>query len=59
MKYFNLTKLNMKHFNRIKAFIFPPLQLPLLNNKKIKKMTKWKPEDNLNDIVNLFFQNEK
>ena len=35
MKYFNLTKLNMKHFNRIKAFIFPPLQLPLLNNKKI------------------------
>ena len=35
MKYFNLTKLNMKHFNRIKAFIFPPLQLPLLNNIKI------------------------
>ena len=29
------------------------------DNKKIKKMTKWKPEDNLNDIVNLFFQNEK
>ena len=21
-------------------------------------MTKWKPEDNLNDIVNLFFKNE-
>ena len=24
-----------------------------------KKMTKWKPEDNLNDIVDLFFKNEK
>ena len=35
MKYFNLTKLNLKYFNRIKAFIFPPLQLPFLNNKKI------------------------
>ena len=35
MKYFNLTQIDMKYFNRIKAFIFPPLQLPLLNNKKI------------------------
>ena len=29
------------------------------DNKKIQKMTKWKPEDNLNDIVDLFFKNEK
>jgi len=35
MKYFNLTRLNLKYFNRIKAFIFPPLQLPFLNNKKV------------------------
>ncbi len=35
MKYFNLKKLNLKHFNRIKAFIFPPMQLPFLNDKKV------------------------
>ena len=35
MKYFNLTKLNLKYFNKIKAFIFPPLQLPFLNDKKV------------------------
>ena len=35
MKYFNLKKLDLKNFNKIKAFIFPPLQLPFLNNKKI------------------------
>lgn len=38
MKYFYLNKLNLKTFNRIKAFIFPPLQLPFLNNKKICKI---------------------
>lgn len=36
MKYFNLKKINNKNFNKIKAFIFPPIQLPFLNNKKIK-----------------------
>ena len=35
MKYFNLKKINMKNFNRIKAFIFPPFQSPYLNNKKV------------------------
>ena len=29
------------------------------DNKKIKKMTKWKPKDNLNDIIDLFFKNER
>ena len=36
MKYFNLKKINNKNFNKIKAFIFPPIQLPFLNNKKVK-----------------------
>ncbi len=35
MKYFRLKKITDKHFNQIKAFIFPPMQLPFLNNKKI------------------------
>ena len=35
MKYFKLKKINNKDFNQIKAFIFPPMQLPFLNNKKI------------------------
>ena len=35
MKYFNLKKINKKNFNQIKAFIFPPIQLPLINNKEI------------------------
>ena len=35
MKYFNLKKIHKKNFNQIKAFIFPPIQLPLLNNKEI------------------------
>ncbi len=38
MKYFSLKKINLKHFNQIKAFIFPPLQLPVLNNKKISSI---------------------
>ena len=35
MKYFKLKKINLKNFNKIKAFIFPPMQLPILNNKKV------------------------
>ena len=35
MKYFKLKKISHKDFNQIKAFIFPPFQLPFLNNKKI------------------------
>ena len=38
MKYFYFKKINLKKFNRIKAFIFPPLQLPFLNNKKISSI---------------------
>ena len=38
MKYFYLKKLDLKNFNKIKAFIFPPLQLPLLNNKKVSEI---------------------
>ena len=28
-------KINLKNFNKIKAFIFPPMQLPILNDKKV------------------------
>ena len=35
MKYFKLKKINHKNFNQIKAFIFPPMQLPFLNNRII------------------------
>ncbi len=35
MKYFKLKKINLKNFNKIKAFIFPPMQLPILNDKKV------------------------
>ena len=35
MKFFKLNKISYKQFNKIKAFIFPPIQLPILNNKKI------------------------
>ena len=38
MKFFNLKKISLKDFNQIKAFIFPPLQLPILNNKKLKSI---------------------
>ena len=38
MKYFYFKKINLKKFNRIKAFIFPPLQLPFLNNKRISSI---------------------
>ena len=36
MKYFKLKKISNKNFNKIKAFIFPPMQLPFLNDKKIR-----------------------
>jgi len=38
MKYFYLQKFNIKILNKINAFIFPPLQLPLVNNKLVKKV---------------------
>ena len=38
MKIFNVNKINAKTFNRIKAFIFPPLQLPIVNNKNVKNI---------------------
>ena len=38
MKYFNLKKINIKNFYRIKAFIFPAYQLPYLNNKKVSSI---------------------
>jgi methionyl-tRNA formyltransferase len=38
MKFFNLKKISLKDFNKIKAFIFPPLQLPIVNNKKLKSI---------------------
>ena len=34
-KYAKLKKISHKDFNQIKAFIFPPMQLPFINNKKI------------------------
>ena len=38
MKFFYLNKINSKNFNKIQAFIFPPLQLPIINNKRLKKI---------------------
>ena len=38
MKFFNLKKISLKDFNKIKAFIFPLFQLPILNNKKLKSI---------------------
>ena len=38
MKYFSLKKISLKNFHRIKAFIFPPLQLPILNNRTISSI---------------------
>ena len=35
MKIFNIDKIGFNDFNRIKAFIFPPFQLPIVNNKKV------------------------
>ena len=38
MKHFSIKKMNLKFFHRIKAFIFPPLQLPLVNSKLVKNI---------------------
>ena len=38
MKFLNINKINSKNFNKIKAFIFPPLQLPIINNKRLKNI---------------------
>ena len=38
MKFFELNKIKIKDFNEIRAFIFPPLQLPILNNKVVSKI---------------------
>ena len=36
IKNFSIKKISKKEFNKIKALIFYPLQLPVVNNKKIK-----------------------
>ena len=38
MKYFNIKKIDLKLFYKIKAFIFPPLQLPFVNTKLVKNI---------------------
>tara|TARA_B100000989_G_C19532384_1_gene470841 strand:+ start:2369 stop:3127 length:759 start_codon:yes stop_codon:yes gene_type:complete len=38
MKIFNIKKINLKSFNKIKAFIFPPLQLPSVNTKLVRNI---------------------
>ncbi len=38
MKHFNIKKINLNSFHKIKAFIFPPLQLPLVNSKLVKNI---------------------
>ena len=38
MKYFNIKRMNLKRFNQIKAFIFPPSQLPIVNSKIVKNI---------------------
>ncbi len=38
MKIFNINKINHTYFNRVKAFIFPPFQLPVVNKKKVSKI---------------------
>ena len=38
MKIFNINKINHTYFNRIKAFIFPPFQLPIVNKRKVSKI---------------------
>ena len=35
MKVFEIDKINLTNFNKIKAFIFPPFQLPIVNKKKV------------------------
>ena len=38
MKHFSIKNMNLKFFHMIKAFIFPPLQLPLVNSKLVKNI---------------------
>ena len=38
MKHFSIKKMNLKFFHKIKAFIFPPLQLPVVNSKLVKNI---------------------
>lgn len=38
MKHFSIKNMNLKFFHRIKAFIFPPLQLPVVNSKLVKNI---------------------
>ena len=38
MKYFHIKKINLKLFYKIKAFIFPPLQLPSVNSKLVRNI---------------------
>jgi len=38
MKYFQIKKMNLKFFNQIRAFIFPPFQLPIVNNRVVKNI---------------------
>lgn len=38
IKYINTKNLTRKQFNMIKALIFPPFQLPILNGKKVKNI---------------------
>ena len=38
MKIFKTDKINLKLFNQMKAFIFPPFQLPILNNNVVHKV---------------------
>ena len=35
MKIFNIHKIDLINFKKIKAFIFPPFQLPIVNKKKV------------------------
>ena len=38
MKHFSIKNMNLKFFHRIKSFIFPPLQLPVVNSKLVKNI---------------------
>ena len=38
MKHFSIKNMDLKFFHRIKAFIFPPLQLPVVNSKLVKNI---------------------
>ena len=38
MKYFRIKKMNLNFFNQIRAFIFPPFQLPIVNSRVVKNI---------------------